>query len=73
MSGNHLVSTHRNHIAIMIDLMHNSTESVQFRKIFSFHHKIFTIQANQLPHLSDTLNQNFLMLTSKELTNAVHS
>lgn len=33
MSGNHLVGTHRNNVAVMVDLMHDQAQPVQLSEV----------------------------------------
>jgi len=43
MSGNHLVGAHRNHVAVMVDLMHDQAQPVQLCEVLGLYHKLFTI------------------------------
>lgn len=66
MSGNHLVGAHRNHVAVMVDLMHDQAQPVQLCEVLGLYHKLFTIQVDRLSCLPAPLNQDLLMLTSEK-------
>ena len=70
MSGNHLVCSQRNHLAIVINHMNHDGESVEFCDIFGFYHQLLAIERYCLFGLSASL-QYYLLMLSAEATSHI--
>lgn len=68
----HFIGSQGDHLAVLVDQMDDSTQSVQFGEIFGLDHEVLPVNADRFLGLPTLLQNDLLVLPSEEARQMFH-